>query len=238
MKTSKIALPAVSLAVALCIGLSAPVLAAEALTKDQVNAMIHDYIMSNPQVIEQSMNDYQKKQQEDRAAQAATDPASPVAGNPKGDVTVVEFFDYNCHFCKGALPAVQGMIDKDKKVRVVFKEFPILAQSSETAAQWALAANKQHKYFEFHKAMMNNKERIDDELLEKVAKSVGMNVEQAKKDAASPEVADELAKTRALADQLQISGTPAFIIGGNINRGAIPEEEMEKQVAATRAAKQ
>ena len=148
----------------------------------------------------------------------------------------MEFFDYNCHFCKGALPAVQSLLEKDKNVRIVFKEFPILGPTSETAAKWALAADKQKKYFEYHKAMMNNKEPINDALLEKVAKNVGMDVDKAKAYIALPEVQLQLQKNRALASELDINGTPAFIIGDDISRGAIPEDEMEQKISAVRAA--
>jgi protein-disulfide isomerase len=221
--------------------------AGAALSKEQVQQMIHDYIMANPELIMQSVDNFQRKTMADRQAHASEDvkknkdiltkdTSSPEAGNPQGDVTVIEFFDYNCHFCKGAFPAVQTLLDKDKKVRVVFKEFPILGPSSEAAAKWALAAQKQKKYFEFHAAMMNNKEPINDAMLESVAKSVGMDVDKAKIDISSPDVLAQLEKNRALADQLDINGTPAFIIGDDISRGAIPEDAMEQKISALRAA--
>jgi len=254
MSLQKIVLSALSLATVMCIGFASVQAAdtapasdqaasaqksvkAAALTKDEINTMIHDYIMNNPQVLMQSVEEYQKKSVEDRAAQASKDVNSPEAGNPKGDVTVVEFFDYNCHYCKGAFPAVQSLIEKDKKVRVVFKEFPILGPTSGTAAKWALAAQKQKKYFEFHAAMMNNKEPISDELLARVAKNVGMDVDKAKEYVASPDAMIEITKNRKLAEQLDLNGTPAFIIGGNISRGAISEEEMESQISVIRAGK-
>jgi len=250
MSLQKIALSAVSLAAIAFIGLTSAqaATATPALTKAQVEQIVHDYIMNNPKVLMDSVAGYQQKMQADREAQAGEelkknmstivkDVNSPEAGNAKGDVTVVEFFDYNCHFCKGAFPAVQGLIDKDKKVRVVFKEFPILGPSSQTAAQWALAANKQGKYFAFHAAMMNNKEQINDDLLQKVAKSVGMDIDKAKVDINSPEVATEIAKNRTLAEQLDINGTPAFIVGDQINRGAIPEDALEQEISEIRATK-
>lgn len=218
---------------------------APALTKEEIQKIVHDYIMENPQVLMQSVEDYQRKVMAERQANASadikknkgilTDPNSPEAGNPHGDVTMVEFFDYNCHFCKGAFPAVQSLIQKDKNVHVVFKEFPILGPSSEEAAKWALAAQRQKKYYAFHTAMMENKEPIDESLLERVAKNVGMDVDKAKTDVASPEIMAELNKNRALAEQLDISGTPAFIIGDDISRGAIPEDTMEQKIKEIRA---
>ncbi len=246
MSLQKIALSALSIAAVACIGL-VPAHADDAaapLTKAQVEQMIHDYIAANPKLIMDSVNDYQKKEMEEHATvgmkknegSLSKDTTSPEAGDPHGDVTVVEFFDYNCHFCKGAFPAVQGLLDKDKKVRVVFKEFPILGPSSETASKWALAAQKQGKYFEFHKAMMNNKEQINDDLLAKVAGSVGMDVKKAQTDINLPEIAAQLGKNRALAADLDINGTPAFIIGDDLSRGAIPEEVMEKKINDAREA--
>jgi protein-disulfide isomerase len=253
MSLQKIALSVLSLAAVACIGL-APARAADpspaampALTKDQVEQIIHDYIMDNPKLIMESVDTYQRKSMQAREASAdadvkknkdalTRDSSSPEAGDPAGDVTVVEFFDYNCHFCKGAFPAVQTLLEKDKKLRIVFKEFPILGPSSETAAKWALAAQKQKKYFAFHAAMMNNKEPISDSLLEKVAKSVGMDVDKAKMDLSSPDILVQLEKNRTLANELDISGTPAFVIGDDISRGAIPEDAMEQKISDLRAA--
>jgi protein-disulfide isomerase len=248
MSLQKIALSALTLATAAFIGL-APAQAAKnepALTKEQVQKIVHDYILDHPEVLMQSVENFQKKKIEERQANAAeslkknkellTASGSPEAGNPKGDVTMVEFFDYNCHYCKVAYPAVRDLMDKDKKVRVIFKELPILGPSSEEAAKWALAAYAQKKYLDFHAAMMQNKEPITDSLLAKVAKKVGMDVDKAKEYVTSPDVASELAKNRALADQLDVSGTPAFIIGDDISRGAIPVEAMEEKVNALRKA--
>ena len=244
MSFQKLALSALSLAAIVCIGFAPAHADEHALTKAQVEQVVHDYIMNNPKLIMDSVDDYQKKAMQARSSEGlkknkdvlVKDTASPEAGNPKGDVTVVEFFDYNCHFCKGAFPAVQTLLDKDKNVRVVFKEFPILGPTSETAAKWAIAADKQKKYFEFHKSMMNNKEPINDDLLAKVAKSVGMDVDKAKTDVASPEVTQQIAKNRSLAAELDINGTPAFVIGDVISRGAIPEEEIEQKISQLRAA--
>jgi protein-disulfide isomerase len=249
MSLQKVTLTALSLVAAGCIGFAfAPMLAgaeSAALDKAQVEKIVHDYIMNNPKVLLESVNGYQQKEMEDRMAkssedlkknkdQLVNDSFSPVAGNPSGDVTIVEFFDYNCGYCKRAFAELQEVLNKDKNIRVVFKEFPILGPSSETAAKWALAASKQKKYFEFHKALMENKSPIDETLLEKLAQGAGMDVAQAKKDIDSPEVAQEIEKNRALASQLYISGTPAFVIGDDISRGAIPLAEMEKKISAAR----
>lgn len=217
---------------------------AKNLSKADIEKIVHDYILDNPQVILESVNEYQKKSTQARQDNALEknkdflfkDNGDPEAGNPEGDVTIVEFFDYNCHFCKSAFADVQDLVKKDGKVRVVFKEFPILGPSSETAAKWALAAHKQKKYFEFHKALMGNKEPVNDTLLEKIATNVGMSVDQAKKDITGTEILLQIEKNRSLANQLGINGTPAFVIGKEIIPGGIPLEEMERKVAEQRKA--
>jgi protein-disulfide isomerase len=243
---------ALSLLIALALGFgsisvstAADVPAAASLSKADVEKIVHDYIVDNPLLILTAVDDYQKKTTLSTQTAALEknqeflfkDSDSPEAGNPAGDVTVVEFMDYNCHYCKISMPTVLSMIEKDKQVRFVFKDFPILGPTSETAAKWAIAAQKQKKYFEFHKAMMGNKTPISDELLEKIAKGLGMDVAQAKKDAGSTEVSQQISKNHALAANLGLSGTPAFIIGDEVFSGALPLEEMEKKVSDLRAKK-
>lgn len=216
------------------------------LTKADVEKIVHDYIMENPVVILTAVDEYQKKTQ--AGAQGAAleknkdflygDADSPVMGNPAGDVTVVEFMDYNCHYCKVSLPTILSLLEKDKQVRVIFKDFPILGPTSETAAKWALAAQKQKKYFEFHKALMDNKSPISNEVLEKIAKNLGLDVAQAKKDAEGAEVSGQISKNRSLAMNLGLSGTPAFIIGDEVFAGAMPLEDMQKEIAELRQEKQ
>ena len=149
-------------------------------------------------------------------------------------MTIVEFFDYNCGYCKKAFPEIQSLLGKDKKIRFVFKDFPILGPSSETAAKWALAAQKQKKYFAFHTLMMQNKTRIDDDLLESVAKKAGLDVAQAKKDIESSDILVQIEKNRSLAGNLGLGGTPAFIIGDDVVPGALSLEEIENRIADLR----
>jgi protein-disulfide isomerase len=212
------------------------------LTRAEVESIVHEYIVSHPQDILDSVQGYQEKSSRDKQVSAIkdnretiyNDPLTPEAGNANGDVTVVEFFDYNCGYCKKVAPEVLGLIKDDKKVRVVFKDFPILGPSSEAAAKWALAAHKQKKYFEFFKAMMQNHAPITDELLEKVARDIGMDVAQGKKDAASTDVMLQIERNRSLAANMDIHGTPAFVVGEDLSPGAISLDEMKQMVAATR----
>lgn len=217
--------------------------AEKSFSKEEIEKIIHDYIVKNPKLIMDSVDEYQKTYMEKQSAEgleknkdALADAGSPEAGNPKGDVTIVEFFDYNCHFCKSAFPAIKSLLEKDKNVRVIFKEFPILGPTSETAAKWALAAFKQNKYYEFHAALMDSKDPISDDMLARNAKKVGMDVSKAKSDVESSDVAMQIAKNHTLANDLGLSGTPAFVIGNDISRGAIPLTVMEQKIAAARAA--
>jgi protein-disulfide isomerase len=223
----------------------APPSAPASLTKADVEKIIHDYIVDNPLLILNSVDDYQKKitlSTQNSALEKNQDflfkdADSPEVGDPAGDVTIVEFMDYNCHYCKLAMPTVMSLLEKDKKLRVIFKDFPILGPTSETAAKWAIAAQKQKKYFEFHKALMGNKIPLSDAVLEKIAKDLGLDVAQAKKDADSTEVAQQISKNQALGSSLGLSGTPAFIVGEEVISGVMPLEDMQKMIAAQRAKK-
>jgi protein-disulfide isomerase len=222
-----------------------PAAAAQPLAKEDVEKIVQDYIMNNPQAILDSVDNYQKKMAQQRQEEGLDrnrdeifkDAGSPEIGNPKGDITVVEFFDYNCGYCKHVLPDIQALVKKDKNVRFVFKDFPILGPSSETAAKWALAAHKQNKYFDFHRALMENKTPITDELLESIAAKTGMDVAAAKQAVGGPDIAMQIEKNRSLAENLGLTGTPAFIVGNDILRGAFPLAELEKKIAEQRKAK-
>lgn len=219
------------------------------LTKFDVEQIVQNFIANNPKMILDSLSSYQKKNSPGSNKAASSDavklnkealfndPTSPYAGNAKGDVSIVEFVDYNCHFCKEALVTVQALIEKDDKLHVIFKDLPILGPPSEAAAKWALAAQKQKKYFEFHSAMMKNRSPITDELLEKVAKDIGLNVAQAKKDAESTDVELQIEKNRALAGSLGIGGTPAFVLGDQIISGAQPLSVMQQKISDQRKKK-
>jgi protein-disulfide isomerase len=225
--------------------------AAPAFNETQMKALdtvIHDYIMANPRVIMDAVEQYRQNQDEmdakafsvkieEKHEAIYNDPSSPVAGDKNGDVTLVEFFDYNCGYCKQAFKDVQKLIDEDKKLRVVFKEIPILSESSHTAARYAQAADKQGKYWEFHQALMNSSGQINEAKLESVAKDVGLDVEKLKKDADSAGVRTAIEKNLELARSIGISGTPGFVIGDQALRGHYGLEALRKSIAELRAAK-
>lgn len=210
-----------------------------ALDRAAIEGIIKDYIMNNPQVIMDSVDQYQRKAVTERSQEAIKanqdvlfkNDEAPFLGNKDGDVVMVEFFDYNCGYCKRVLPDIQALVDGDKGVKVVFKDFPILGPTSETASRYAIAAQKQGKYFEFHRAAMEHKGGpLDDAALDKIVADLGLDVEQIKKDAQSSEVTARIEKNRALAGQLGISGTPAFILGEKLYPGALPAAELKRIV--------
>lgn len=213
--------------------------------KGKIEQIIRDYLRDNPQVIIEAIETWraqQRKAQENKAKLALTverpqiyeSPGSPVAGNLKGDVTVVEFFDYQCGYCKRVMPGFIKTVEQDGNVRVVFKEFPILGPASRAAAEAALASRGQGKYFEYHRALMALKTAVNEKSIMAVAKSVGLDVARLKKDMQSSAVQDEINKNLELATRLGIRGTPAFIIGERLVPGAIDVNTMKSLIARAR----
>jgi protein-disulfide isomerase len=170
----------------------------------------------------------------DRRSEIFDDPATPVGGNPHGDVTVVEFFDYRCPYCKQVQPALQTLLDRDHKLRFIYKEMPVLGAASVVAARAALAAQRQGKYEAFHAAMMGMKGQITEETVDKIAGSVGLDVEWLKQDMAASEIVRALRANVALAHALNIHGTPGFIIGNRIVAGALDLDTLKNMIAAAR----
>jgi protein-disulfide isomerase len=212
----------------------APTAGGNAFTVEQKRALgdiIKDYLVKNPEIMFEVQNALDEKSQKDQDAKLKTfmatnakaiyrSPGSSVAGDPDGDVTVVEFFDFNCGYCKRGLPEVQRLMQDDKKVRFVFKELPILAKGSEEAARVALAAKLQGKYWEFHQAMLGSKGQANEASALKIAESLGLDMAKIKTDMASDAVKNELQSDLALAKQLGVNGTPHFLVGDKSIPGA------------------
>ena len=214
------------------------------LSKGDVENIVRDYIKEHPLEILNSVDEYQRSKVSERHKEglaqnqfALFKEKSPETGNPKGDVTIVEFFDYNCGYCKRVLPTVQQLMDEDKNLRVIFKDFPILGPSSELAAKWSLAADMQGKYFEFHKALLAAHGAINEEMLSNLAKDAGLDVEKLKKDAQDSSVSDKISKNRQLATSMGLTGTPAFVIGDQVAPGALPLDQFKEIIATERAGK-
>ncbi|MCK6418773.1 MAG: DsbA family protein [Alphaproteobacteria bacterium] len=221
--------------------------AQESLTsaqKEEISKLVEKLLLEKPEIIVKGLDAYQaneQKKQEEQARKAIKDnkdalmgEGQPSAGNPKGDVTIVEFFDYNCGYCKRALPDIQALLKEDKNVRFVFKDLPILGPSSVTAAQWALAAHKQGRYFDYHAALMEFQGPKEEATLEKIAADLKLDVAKMKADAASAEIKTMIEKEQALAEKLGINGTPAFIIGDELYPGFIGADGFKAAIAKAR----
>ena len=217
------------------------------IQKSEVQQVIKDYIRENPELIIEAFQSFQQKQQEQSLVAAQEKIGKyqaeliaknlPGAGNPNGDVTVIEFFDYNCGYCKKAIEDIKNVLESDKNVRFVFFDMPILGPSSLTAAKWAHAAHVQGKYFEFHTALMEHQGGIDDAVLAEIAKKVGLDVGQAKKDAEDPALNAALDKGVQMGHDIGVQGTPGFIIGDKLFPGYLGEEGLKKAIDEARAGK-
>lgn len=213
----------------------------------KIESVVHDYLLKKPEVLVEALQSMQKKQYEEaektvqqtqqsagKYAKALFNQGSdPVAGNPNGKVTVVEFFDYQCAHCIDMVPTVDAIIKANPEVRVVYKEFPIRGPVSEFAARATLAANKQGKYKELYHAIMGSKQPLTQEGILASAKDVGLNVDQLKKDMSDKAVDAELKANMKLAQELKLFGTPAFFIGktdGNGSVNYVPGEMKQEQL--------
>ena len=221
-------------ALALPLGLGQGARADEPFSADQKKAIekiVKDYLVANPEVMLEVQNLLEakmEKQQAEKLKTALTENAKDIyrssnaalAGNKDGDITVTEFFDYNCGFCKKSFPEISKLISQDPKVRVVFKEFPILSKGSEEASKVALAARIQGKYWEFHAAMLDFKGQANEASALKVAEKLGLDMAKLKKDMDSPEIKAELDQVKGLATKMGINGTPHFLVGEKSIAGA------------------
>jgi protein-disulfide isomerase len=162
------------------------------------------------------------------------DSASPVGGNPDGDVTLVEFFDYRCAYCRRVVSSMRALLDEDRELRVVFKELPVLGPDSERAARAALASRRQGGYVPFHFALMAA-EDLSPRGIRAAAEAVGLNADRLEVDMASPEVNAAIEANFALAEELGIEGTPAFVIGTKLVPGAVDRARLEQLIREARS---
>jgi len=215
--------------------------------KKEIEQIIKTYLVANPEIfvdIQNALEEKMEKEQAQKLKVAIAENASEIyrakeasiAGNPDGEITVVEFFDYNCGYCKHGLRDVMKLVETDPKVRVVFKELPILSKGSEEASHVALAAQKQGKYWELHKAMLTAKGQMNEAAALQLAEKLGLDMDKLKKDMASPEVKVEIEKAAALAKKLGVNGTPHFLIGDRAVAGAPDDlyDQLERNVTDLR----
>lgn len=218
------------LALACCIGvmgLASPAIAApfdEAQTKEIQN-LVRDTLLKNPEIIKEAIEELHRREEakanESRKVELGklyTAPSPYSTG--QGDVTVVEFFDYNCGYCRKAFGEILKLLDSDKQVRVVFVEFPILSEESRMASRATIAAARQGKYFDLHKALISGSGRLSEEKILKAATSLGLNMDQLKKDMESPETDAVIEANLQLGTAMNVQGTPAFFVGDQAVPGA------------------
>jgi protein-disulfide isomerase len=212
---------------------------------DDLERQLRAYLLNNPAVLVESLNGMELRRQaaaesevtaviSERRDEIFNDPDSPLGANPQGDAILVEFFDYNCPYCRQATPMLDRLEQEDKGLRLVFKEYPILGPGSVFAARAALASQKQGKYIAFHKAMMAYQGRITETTSLEVASDVGLDVEKLKQDMKDPAIDETIRRNIALAQALRISGTPSFVAGREIVRGLTDAGGMKRLIGSAR----
>lgn len=220
---------------------------AAGLTREQVETIVREYLRDNPEVVIKAIETYQEKQhlaeQQQRKealslrrAAIFEDPMAPTNGVTDADVTLVEFFDYQCGYCKKVFPDIMAIMKDDKKLRVVFKELPILGPESVVAARGAIAANKQGKYMDYHRAIMDLRGKLSEERILQAAAEAGLDMARLTKDMKAPEVDRYLRSNLQLAQEIGVSGTPAMFIGSQFVPGAIDRETMVQLIEQERKA--
>ncbi len=229
-------------------GLSAKPAAAAEFTpaqKSEMGGIIRDYLLQNPEVLQEAMTELERRQkaQEEAKRQQVVDTKSAdlfngandvVLGNPKGKVTLVEFFDYNCGYCKRSLDDVAKLMKSEPEMRLVLKDFPVLGPGSVEAAYVAGAVKNQFKgdqFWQYHAKLLGGQHGpVGKAQALQVAKDMGANMDQIAKDAASPEVKNAIQGTMSLADALGLTGTPTFVVGKEVVVGAVGYDELKTRV--------
>lgn len=219
---------------------------ADELTEDRIKELVLEAIRENPGIVFEAAQLFEEQQQANQALVAAQvlaserdalerDPNAPVLGNPDGDVTIVEFFDYNCPYCRRVKPHMEALLAADPNVRVVYREWPILGEGSVFAARAALASRNQGKYDEFHWAMMGLNGRAEESTVISAAEKIGLNIAQLRRDMNAPEIDEHIQTSMRLSRAIGFSGTPSFVIGDSLAPGLIDAEQMISLVNQARA---
>jgi protein-disulfide isomerase len=254
--TPKLRLLAIALfagALAISAGTPAP---AQSFTPDQrgeIEKIMRDYLLAHPELLQEVLGEMEKRQAaadiekhraavKDNAAMIFSSARHVTLGNPQGDVTVVEFFDYNCGFCKKAMGDMMDLMKTDAKLKFVLKEFPVLGEGSTQAAQVAVAVRMQDKtggkkYLEFHQKLLGGRGAADKARALAVAKEVGLNMAQLEKDMAGPEVKATLEESFKLAEALGLNGTPSYIVGSDVVVGAVGLPTLQERINNARCGK-
>jgi protein-disulfide isomerase len=213
--------------------------------KADMEEIIRSYLLEHPELLREMATKLEIKdkqaEEELRSKSLMTSKeevfrtaADPTIGNPKGDVTVVEFMDYNCGWCKKSMGEVATLLKADPNLKVVFKEFPIFGEHSEYAARAALAAKNQGKYWELHQAMFSQEGQITTDIVNQLAEGLGLDMTKLTADIGSKEVGERIAANMQLGKNLAINGTPAFIIGDQVYGGYVPLDGMSQAIEDVR----
>ncbi len=216
--------------------------------KDEIRTLIREYMLTNPEIIQEAMTELERKQaaaettarakaMDELAGALADSPRAIVVGNPKGDVTLVEFFDYNCGYCKKAMNDLDALMKSDPKLRVVLRDFPVLGPESVEASLAAVAAKNQiagERYWEFHRKILETRGRIGKERVFTVAREMGADVARLQRDMDGPETRAAVEETMRFADALRLQGTPAFVVGKEVIFGAVGNEPLRRAIASVR----
>jgi protein-disulfide isomerase len=243
------------LAIAL-VGPAAGPLRAQSFTNDQrseIERIIKEYLLKHPELLQEVMNELEKRQSvaeaekhrtaiKEHAATIFNSPRQVTLGNLQGDVTVVEFFDYNCGYCKRAMNDMLELLRVDSNVRFVLKEFPVLGDASSQAAAVAVAVRMQDKtggkkYLEFHQKLLNGRGQIDKARAVAVAKEIGLDVARIEKDPASEEIKATIQESYKIAEALGLNGTPSYVIGSDVVVGAVGLKALKEKINNSRCGK-
>ena len=210
---------------------------ANEINEKKIEHVIENFLIKNPQLLRSILDNYKDKIESEKKINAIK--SLELLKNPgifqeKADVTIYEFFDYNCGYCKSVVKTIMETISEDKKINFVFVEFPILSQQSYNAALAALASERQNLYNNFHLALMKVRGRVDDNQVFRTAKEIGLDIDQLKKDMERSEILEQLQKNREIAKLLNLNGTPAFIIGDVVYPGALTKENLKEIIKKVR----
>jgi len=242
-------LPALALSLALPAALPAQAQSFSADQREEIGHIVKDYLVAHPEVIQDVKAKLEKRQQSAEAekhraavvenkATIFTSPHQVVLGNPQGNVTMVEFFDYNCGFCKRALGDMLDLIKSDSNLKFVLKEFPVLGEGSVEAARVAVAARMQDttgkKYIEFHQKLLGSRGAADKMRALAVAKEVGFDMARIEKDMGSDEVKKTIEENMKLAEALGVNGTPSYVVGEEVVVGAVGIDALREKIGAER----
>ena len=207
------------------------------LNIEEIETIIKNYLIKNPKIIKSTLDDYKKTAEinkKNNAIKLLRDIENPGIYNENSDITIYEFFDYNCGYCKSVVKTIMDVMSEDKKINLVFVELPILSQNSYIAATAALASEKQGLYNDYHLSLMSVKGRINEDVIFKIAKKTGLNINQLKIDMKKLEIENKLTKNREIAKLLNLNGTPAFIVGDIIYPGALQKNDLKQIIKSFR----